>query len=150
MPRKCITWPRRSTLRVLRAACGLTIRRLPFHGPCPLHPFPNKTATGRSFLANSRQRSRKPNRTQGFPPLGRQSMTTSDQPLVSILTSVYNGAAYLAECIDSVLHQTYQNYEYIIVNNRSTDGTLEIANQYAAKDGRIRVHTNALETKARA
>ena len=77
-------------------------------------------------------------------------MTTSDQPLVSILTSVYNGAAYLAECIDSVLHQTYQNYEYIIVNNRSTDGTLEIANQYAAKDGRIRVHTNALETKARA
>jgi glycosyltransferase involved in cell wall biosynthesis len=69
-------------------------------------------------------------------------MSTTEQPLVSIVTPVYNGAAYLAECIESVLRQTYQNYEYIIVNNCSTDGTLEIALKYAAKDNRIRVHSN--------
>src|SRR5690349_12438950 len=69
-------------------------------------------------------------------------MDISHQPLVSVLTPVYNGAAYLVECIESVLRQTYQNYEYIIVNNCSTDGTLEIAEKYAAADGRIRVHTN--------
>jgi hypothetical protein len=69
-------------------------------------------------------------------------MTAPELPLVSILTPVYNNAAYLAECIQSVLDQTYQNFEYIIVNNCSTDGTLEIANNYAARDERIRVHTN--------
>jgi glycosyltransferase involved in cell wall biosynthesis len=50
---------------------------------------------------------------------------------------------YLAECIQSVLNQTYKNFEYIIVNNCSTDRTLEIALGYAKKDNRIRVHNNA-------
>jgi glycosyltransferase involved in cell wall biosynthesis len=68
-------------------------------------------------------------------------MTTS-QPLVSVLTPVYNGADFLVQCIESVLAQTYQNYEYIIVNNCSTDRTLEIASAYAKKDKRIRVHDN--------
>jgi glycosyltransferase involved in cell wall biosynthesis len=40
-----------------------------------------------------------------------------DQPLVSILTPVYNGEAFLVECIESVLSQTYRNWEYVIVNN---------------------------------
>jgi glycosyltransferase involved in cell wall biosynthesis len=61
---------------------------------------------------------------------------------VTVLTPVYNGADYLAECIESVLKQTHENYEYIIVNNCSTDRTLEIALQYAARDPRIRVHNN--------
>jgi glycosyltransferase involved in cell wall biosynthesis len=69
-------------------------------------------------------------------------MNIQEQPLVSILTPVYNGADYLAECIESVLQQTYQNYEYIIVNNCSTDRTLQIALEYAQKDKRIRVHDN--------
>ena len=69
-------------------------------------------------------------------------MSLTNPPLVSILTPVYNGAEYLAECIESVLRQTYQNYEYIIVNNCSTDGTLAIALAYASRDSRIRVHTN--------
>jgi glycosyltransferase involved in cell wall biosynthesis len=69
-------------------------------------------------------------------------MSMNNQPLVSILTPVYNGEAYLADCIKSVLRQEYQNYEYIIVNNRSTDGTLELARKYAATDSRIRVHDN--------
>jgi glycosyltransferase involved in cell wall biosynthesis len=69
-------------------------------------------------------------------------MNIDDQPLVSVLTPVYNGATYLAECIESVLRQTYQKFEYIIVDNCSTDGTLEIAERYAARDSRIQVHTN--------
>jgi glycosyltransferase involved in cell wall biosynthesis len=63
-------------------------------------------------------------------------------PLVSIVTPVYNDAANLAECIESVLAQTYQNWDYTIVDNCSTDGSVEIARRYAAKDSRIRVHEN--------
>jgi len=64
------------------------------------------------------------------------------QPLVSVLTPVYNGEAHLAECIESVLAQTYPHWEYIIVDNRSTDRSREIAERYAEKDSRIRIHTN--------
>lgn len=64
------------------------------------------------------------------------------QPLVSIVTPVYNEAAYIAECIESVLAQTYQNWDYTIVDNCSADSTLEIARRYAARDSRIRIHRN--------
>ena len=64
------------------------------------------------------------------------------EPLVSILTPVYNGEKYLVECIESVLAQDYRNWEYHVVNNCSTDGTLGIAEAYAAKDRRIHVSTN--------
>jgi glycosyltransferase involved in cell wall biosynthesis len=66
-----------------------------------------------------------------------------DPPLVSVLTPVYNGAKYLAECIDSVLAQTYDAWEYIIVDNCSTDETLSIAQQYQKKDKRIRIVINS-------
>jgi glycosyltransferase involved in cell wall biosynthesis len=69
-------------------------------------------------------------------------MSIDSQPLVSVVTPVYNGEKYLAECIESVLGQTYRNWDYLIVNNCSTDRSLEIAQCYAEKDGRIRVHTN--------
>lgn len=69
-------------------------------------------------------------------------MSLNDQPRVSVITPVYNGEPYLAECIESVLFQTYKNWEYIIVNNCSTDKTLEIAQDYARKEPRIKVHTN--------
>lgn len=64
-------------------------------------------------------------------------------PFVSILTPVYNGEKYLRECIESVLAQTYENWEYVIVNNCSTDRTIEIAREYACKDKRIRIHDNS-------
>jgi glycosyltransferase involved in cell wall biosynthesis len=64
------------------------------------------------------------------------------QPLVSIITPVYNGEEYLAECIESVLAQTYENLDYTIVNNCSTDGSMEIARRYAARDRRIRIREN--------
>jgi len=69
-------------------------------------------------------------------------MSEQQHPLVSVLTPVYNGEAFLAECIESVLNQTHKNFEYIIVNNRSKDGTLEIALDYSKKDQRIKVHNN--------
>ena len=56
------------------------------------------------------------------------------QPLVSVLTPVYNGEDFLEECIESVLSQTYQNWEYLIVNNCSKDRTLEIALKYREKE----------------
>jgi glycosyltransferase involved in cell wall biosynthesis len=59
---------------------------------------------------------------------------------VSVVTPVHNGETYLPECIESVLAQTYQNWEYIISNNCSTDRTLQIAEQYRARDARIRIH----------
>jgi glycosyltransferase involved in cell wall biosynthesis len=63
-------------------------------------------------------------------------------PLVSVVMPVYNGEAYLAECIESVLAQTYSNWECVIVNNCSTDRTLDIAQEFARKDARIRIHNN--------
>ena len=69
-------------------------------------------------------------------------MNLTAQPLVSVLTPVYNGEKYLAECIESVLSQTYQNWKYTIVNNCSTDHTLEIAQAFANSDPRIMIHNN--------
>jgi glycosyltransferase involved in cell wall biosynthesis len=64
------------------------------------------------------------------------------QPLVSIVTPVYNGAQFLSECIESVLAQTYQNWEYTVVDNCSTDETAAIVRRYMAKDSRVRLHQN--------
>jgi len=68
-------------------------------------------------------------------------MTTT--PLVSVVTPVYNGANYLHECISSVLNQTYQHWEYIIVDNCSTDGTPGILHEYAEKETRIKLIRNS-------
>src|SRR4051812_16288926 len=69
-------------------------------------------------------------------------MTSEGNPLVSIVTPVYNGEEHLRECIESVLSQSYINWDYTIVNNCSTDRTLEIAQEYAARNSRIRVRNN--------
>jgi glycosyltransferase involved in cell wall biosynthesis len=63
------------------------------------------------------------------------------EPLVSVFTPVYNGANYLAECIESVLAQTYTNFEYVIANNASSDDSLAIARTYEKRDRRVRVVT---------
>jgi glycosyltransferase involved in cell wall biosynthesis len=68
-------------------------------------------------------------------------MTT--QPFVTVLTPTYNMGRFLAECIDSVLGGTYQHFEYIIVNNCSTDESLAVASKYAQRDSRVRIHNNA-------
>jgi len=56
---------------------------------------------------------------------------------VSILTPVHNEEQHLAECIESVLGQTFRDWEYVIVDNSSSDGTRAIAERYAAADARI-------------
>jgi glycosyltransferase involved in cell wall biosynthesis len=70
-------------------------------------------------------------------------LTTS--PLVSVVTPFYNTCEFLSECIESVLSQTYENWEYILVDNCSTDGSSEIAAKYQAEHpDKIRiVHTES-------
>jgi glycosyltransferase involved in cell wall biosynthesis len=63
-------------------------------------------------------------------------------PLVSVVTPFYNTARYLAECIESVLSQRNVRFEFLLVNNCSTDGSREIARGYAEKDPRIRLTDN--------
>ena len=62
----------------------------------------------------------------------------TNQPRVSIGIPVYNGENYLAEALDSLLRQTYLDFEILISDNASTDRTAEICRDYAARDGRIR------------
>jgi glycosyltransferase involved in cell wall biosynthesis len=63
-------------------------------------------------------------------------------PFVSVVTPFYNTAPYLAACIESVLAQTHSHFEYLLVDNKSTDGSREIAARYAARDPRIRLLDN--------
>ncbi|MBQ3914697.1 MAG: glycosyltransferase family 2 protein, partial [Paludibacteraceae bacterium] len=61
--------------------------------------------------------------------------------LVSIITPLYNGERFIAQTIESVLTQTYTEWEMLIINDGSTDKSEEIALSYAEKDNRIRVYS---------
>ena len=63
-------------------------------------------------------------------------------PLISVCIPTYNGAKYLKECLDSVLTQTLTDFEILIVDDRSSDNTVDIAQEYANRDPRIRVIVN--------
>ena len=58
---------------------------------------------------------------------------------ISVLMGVYNEEKYVGQAITSILNQTFDNFEFIIVNDGSTDNTLKILNDYAQKDNRIRI-----------
>lgn len=66
----------------------------------------------------------------------------SEHPLISVCTPVYNGEKFLQECIKGVLAQRYENFEYIIVDNASTDRTPEIIEKFSSQDARITVFRN--------
>ena len=61
---------------------------------------------------------------------------------ISVITSVYNTEKYLEKCLNSVLKQTFINFEFIIINNGSTDHSLDILQKYAEKDKRIVIINN--------
>lgn len=63
------------------------------------------------------------------------------QPLISIVTPVFNAEKFLAETIESVRAQTYKNWELLLVNDGSKDNSLKIAKEYAKKDKRIKVYS---------
>lgn len=62
-----------------------------------------------------------------------------EQPLISVIIPVYKVEAHLPDCLDSLLAQTYRNFELLCVNDGSPDGSQEILERYAQKDDRIRV-----------
>ena len=59
-------------------------------------------------------------------------------PIVSIIVPVYNAEKTLARCVDSILNQTYQDYELLLVNDGSTDSSGGLCDSYAARDQRVR------------
>ena len=60
-------------------------------------------------------------------------------PKISVILSIYNVEPYLRECLDSVVNQTFRDLEIICVNDGSTDGSLSILEEYAAKDSRVQI-----------
>lgn len=66
---------------------------------------------------------------------------------VSVVLPTYNGEDFLASSIDSILAQTYENWELIVVDDGSSDRTAEIAQEYAKKDGRISYYKNEKNLK---
>jgi glycosyltransferase involved in cell wall biosynthesis len=61
-----------------------------------------------------------------------------NEPLVSVVMPVYNAQRFLAQAVESILNQTYYNFEFLIANDESTDDSLKILEHYAASDARIR------------
>ena len=72
-------------------------------------------------------------------------------PIISVIVPVYNTEKYLHRCIDSILAQTYADFELLLINDGSKDNSGAICNEYAVKDSRVRVFhkENAGVSKAR-
>ncbi len=68
--------------------------------------------------------------------------TITTQPKVSILIPVYNRRDYLVDCVQSALDQTFTDFEIVVSDNASTDGTWEICQEFAACDSRVKIFRN--------
>lgn len=64
-------------------------------------------------------------------------------PTISVILPCFNAEKYLAEAIESILNQSFSKFEFLILDDGSTDDTLKIINLYAAEDSRIRVLRNS-------
>jgi len=70
------------------------------------------------------------------------------QGLVSIVTPAFNSEGFMATTIESVIHQTYKNWELIIIDDRSTDNTVALVQEYAQNDNRIKCFVNEVNSGA--
>lgn len=68
-------------------------------------------------------------------------------PDISVVMAVYNGEKFLKETLDSILSQTFENFEVVVIDDCSTDGTADILKVYSEKDGRIKVFKNETNMK---
>src|ERR1700712_5711992 len=66
-------------------------------------------------------------------------MPDSPAPLLSVVMTVYNSERYLAEAIESILNQTFRDFEFIIIDDGSSDGSLALLKTFAELDPRIRL-----------
>ena len=62
-----------------------------------------------------------------------------DKPYVSVVMSVFNGEKYIRESVESILYQSFSDFEFIIIDDGSTDNTLSILKKYEKKDFRVRL-----------
>lgn len=69
--------------------------------------------------------------------INKDTLTGNNKPLVSVITVVLNGEKHIEQTIQSVLNQTYSNIEYIIIDGKSTDNTLNIIKQYQSKISQV-------------
>src|SRR5690606_35289529 len=67
--------------------------------------------------------------------------TRAGRPAVSIVLPIYNVEEYLAECLDSILAQDFGDFEVVVVDDGSPDGSADIAAEYAARDPRLQIVT---------
>jgi glycosyltransferase involved in cell wall biosynthesis len=63
-----------------------------------------------------------------------------EKPLISIIIPVYNGEKYLRQCLNSVLSQTYENWELLLIDDGSTDPSSYICDEYASDSRIIVIH----------
>lgn len=68
-------------------------------------------------------------------------MMEQNKPLISVIVPVYNVGKYVGRCLNSIIHQSYTNLEIIVINDGSTDNSLSVCEEYAAKDKRIKLIT---------
>src|SRR3712207_1011397 len=71
-------------------------------------------------------------------------------PTVSVVMAVYNGDSYIRSAIDSVINQTYTDWELLIVDDGSSDNTPQILNEYAERDTRLRIVQQSNQGQTRA
>lgn len=69
------------------------------------------------------------------------------EPAISVVMSVYNGEKYIEDTIESILNQTFENFEFIIINDCSTDSSLEILEAFRERDTRVVIINNDINLK---
>jgi len=69
-------------------------------------------------------------------------MVAVKSPIVSVILPIFNAEKYLSVCIESVLNQTFQDFELILINDGSTDGSSVIIKKYEQLDKRVKVFNN--------